>query len=125
MYDRRRATHVILRHLITGVACLCSVLFADANGTLVTQTVGPESVNVEGTSIAVSLVLDSRPKSNWYIHSRSAVVCNKQPVSEDALRENIVDGEEDSLDINVDLQSQSSRSEGTSPCQYTIECILS
>ena len=51
-------------------------------------------------------------------------MCNKQPVSENTLRENIVDGEEDSLDINVDLQSQSSRSEGTSPCQYTVECIL-
>lgn len=52
-------------------------------------------------------------------------MCNKQPVSENTLRENIVDGEEDSLDINVDLQSQSSRSEGTSPCQYTVERILS
>ena len=52
-------------------------------------------------------------------------MCNKQPVSEDALRENIVDGEEDSLDINVDLQSQSSRSEGTSPCQYTVKRTLS
>ena len=64
MYDRRRATHVILSHLITGVACLCSVLFADANGTLVTQTVGPESVNVEGTNIAVSLVLGFREISS-------------------------------------------------------------
>lgn len=63
MYNRRRATHVIWRHLITGVACLCSVLFANANGALVTQAVGPEAVDVEGTDVIVSLMLSSRPMS--------------------------------------------------------------
>lgn len=41
---------------------------------------------------------------------------NEQPVSKDTLREDIVDGKEDGLDINVDFQSQSSSSEGPIPC---------
>lgn len=116
MYNRRRATHVILRHLITGVACLCSVFFADANSALVTQAVGPKSVNVEGTDEMVSLTLGSKPMSGWYIHSRSAVMRNEQPITENTLGEDIVDGKEDGLDINVDFQRQSSSSEGPIPC---------
>ena len=39
-----------------GMACgLCSILFADANGALIAQSMGPEAVDVEGANMKVSI----------------------------------------------------------------------
>lgn len=47
------------------------------------------------------------------VHSRRAIVGNKQPIAQDALLDDIIHGDDDALRVDVDFEREGAGCEGT------------
>lgn len=86
-------------------------IISNANGAFSGHSPVPETIEIESPSALISS-FNIQP-SDHYLRSNGTIMSHDNPVPKDTLREDIQDGEEDSLRVDAHLESQGTSSKGT------------
>lgn len=91
---------LLLCQRLTSLVDLSAISLAHANGTFMTDAMGPETIDEELSEIVRYLRISPAVKSN--LPSLALIMTQQQPVSEQTLSQDIMDCPSDSLGINAD-----------------------
>ena len=103
MYVVKAQTHKRLLNLGT-------LFVSNANGSFIADSMRPESIEIERTNEVRVL-----PQYGvcLYLHSSRAIMSQEKEVAKDTLREDILNGKDDGLGINTQLESKGTGGDGT------------